>query len=92
MVDEKESKRAIRIFGLASFLNDMGSDMIYPIWPLFVTNVLKANMSTLGFIDGLGEAIVSLSQVVSGYISDRIRKRKIFIWPGYLMSSISRVG
>ena len=91
-MDEKESKRAIRIFGLASFLNDMGSDMIYPIWPLFVTNVLKANMSTLGFIDGLGEAIVSLSQIVSGYISDRIRKRKIFIWPGYLMSSISRVG
>ncbi|GAI28272.1 unnamed protein product, partial [marine sediment metagenome] len=77
---------------MASFLNDMGSDMIYPIWPLFVTNVLKANMSALGFIDGLGEAIVSLSQVVSGYISDRIRKRKIFIWPGYLMSAISRVG
>ncbi len=91
-MDERESKRAIRTFGLASFLNDMGSDMIYPIWPLFVTNVLKANMSALGFIDGLGEAIVSLSQVVSGYISDRIRKRKIFIWPGYLMSAISRVG
>jgi len=91
-MEERESKRSIRIFGLASFLNDMGSDMIYPIWPLFVTNVLKANMSALGFIDGLGEAIVSLSQAVSGYISDRIRKRKIFIWPGYLMSAISRIG
>ncbi|GAI04127.1 unnamed protein product, partial [marine sediment metagenome] len=35
-MDERESKIAIRTFGLASFLNDMGSDMIYPIWPLFV--------------------------------------------------------
>ena len=91
-MDERESKRAIRTFGLASFLNDMGSDMIYPIWPLFVTNVLKANMSALGFIDGLGEAIVSLSQVISGYISDRIGRRKIFIWPGYLAASLSRIG
>lgn len=91
-MEEKESKRAIRTFGLASFLNDMGSDMIYPVWPLFVTNVLKANMSVLGFVDGLGDAIVSISQVISGYISDRIGRRKIFIWPGYLAASLSRIG
>jgi MFS family permease len=89
---ERESKKTIRTFALASFLNDMGSDIIYPIWPLFVTQVLKANMAALGFLDGLGEALVSLSQALSGYFSDRLRKRKVFIWIGYLCGGISRLG
>jgi len=80
------------IFSSASFLNDFGSDMIYPVWPLFVTEFLKANMAVLGLIDGLGDAFVSLSQAGSGYLSDKIRKRKVFIWTGYLCGSASRVG
>jgi len=91
-MEQKETKETIRTFALASFLNDFGSDMIYPIWPLFLTNVLGANMAILGFIDGLGDALVSISQAVSGYISDRIRRRKVFIWLGYLFGSLSRVG
>ncbi len=87
-----ETRQTIRTFALASFLNDMGSDIIYPIWPLFVTQVLKANMSALGFLDGLGEALVSLSQAASGYLSDRLRRRKAFIWAGYLCGALSRLG
>ncbi len=90
-MEHGDSKASIRTFALASFLNDFGSDMIYPIWPLFVTT-LTADMAVLGLIDGLGEAIVSISQAVSGYASDRIRKRKIFVWTGYLFGSLSRVG
>jgi MFS family permease len=88
----KEQKKALQTFALASFLNDMGSDIIYPIWPLFVTTILKANMAALGFLDGLGEALVSLSQAASGYLSDRTQKRKIFIWVGYLCGSGARLG
>lgn len=86
------TKKTIRTFAAASFLNDMGSDIIYPLWPLFVTQVLKANMAALGFLDGLGEALVSLSQAASGYLSDRLRKRKVFIWAGYLCGALSRFG
>jgi MFS family permease len=89
---EAQEKRTIRVFAASSFLNDMGSDMIYPVWPLFVTDVLKANMAALGFLDGLGESLVSLSQAASGYLSDRLRKRKIFIWTGYLCGALSRLG
>ena len=91
-VESPESKKAMRAFAAASFLNDMGSDIIYPIWPLFVTGILKANMAALGFLDGLGEALVSLSQAASGYLSDRLKKRKIFIWTGYACGSLSRLG
>jgi len=89
---KEENKRSIRAFAWASFLNDFGSDMIYPVWPLFVTSVMGANMAMLGLIDGLGETFVSISKAVSGYISDRIRKRKFFIWSGYILGSISRFG
>jgi MFS family permease len=88
---DKESKKKVKIFGIASFLNDMGSDIIYPVWPLFVRS-LGANMSVLGFLDGLGDALVSISQAIAGYISDRIQKRKIFVWLGYLMGGLSRIG
>jgi len=87
-----ETKKTIRTFAAASFLNDMGSDIIAPVWPMFVTQVLHANMSALGLLDGLGEALVSLSQAISGYISDRIRKRRVFVWTGYLCGSASRLG
>jgi len=91
-VQQKETRKTIRTFAIASFLNDFGSDVIYPIWPLFITTVLGANMAILGLIDGLGEAFVSVSKAASGYISDRIHKRKIFIWSGYLFASLSRIG
>lgn len=88
----QKTDKTIKAFALAAFLNDFGAEMIYPLWPLFVTSVLGAPMSALGFIDGLGDAIVSISQAVSGYISDRIKKRKVFIWLGYLCGGLSRLG
>lgn len=90
--ENRRNKITLRTFAAASFLNDWGSDMIYPIWPLFIRITLGANMTVLGFLDGLGDALVSLSQAASGYFSDRIHKRKIFIWLGYLMGAFSRVG
>jgi len=89
---KKEATRTVRIFALSSFLNDMGSDMISPIWPLFVTIALKANIAMLGFLDGIGEAIVSVSQAGGGWLSDKLKKRKLFIWFGYLFPFLSRIG
>lgn len=89
---KQSGKRVILTLSLASFLHDLGSDMVFSLWPIFVTSVLGANMAILGLIDGLGDAIVSISGAVGGYISDRIRKRKIFVWTGYLFGGISRIG
>ena len=87
-----KQKLTVRAFGLASFLNDMGSDIVYAVWPMFVTTVLGADMVVLGLIDGIGDSVVYISKGVSGYLSDRLRKRKIFIWGGYILGSISRLG
>ena len=82
MPDTQEPKKTIRTFATATFFNDLGSNMAYPIWPFFVTETLKANMAALGLLDGLGEGLLSISKAFSGYLSDRIRKRKVFIWIG----------
>ena len=91
-MEEKENKKTIHTFAASSFLNDLGSDIIYPIWPLFLTTVLGANMAILGLIDGLGDAIVSISQTISGFVSDKIHRRKVFVWTGYLFGATSRIG
>lgn len=90
--DPKIVKRTVWLFASASFLHDMGSDMIFSIWPMFLTTVLGANMAVVGLIDGLGDAFVSIAQAASGYLSDRLRKRKPFVWMGYFFGGIAKVG
>jgi MFS family permease len=91
-MNKQSEKRVVRVLSLASFLHDVGSDMVFSVWPLFVTQVLGANMAMLGLIDGLGDAVVSVSGAVGGYFSDRMKNRKLFVWTGYLFGGISRIG
>ena len=92
MPKTQDAKKTIRTFASATFFNDLGSNMAYPVWPFFVTEVLKANMAALGLLDGIGEGLLSISKAFSGYLSDRIHKRKVFIWVGYFMAVTARLG
>ncbi|MFX1563932.1 MAG: MFS transporter [Promethearchaeota archaeon] len=80
----------IGTFGAASFMNDMGSDIVFSIWPTFVL-LLGGNALLIGILDGLGDFIVNLSKGFSGFLSDKIQRRKPFIWSGYLAGSMSRI-
>lgn len=77
--------------GLVSLFNDMASEMIYPIVPIFLTTVLGAPLSIVGLIEGIAEATASIFKVVSGWLSDKFQKRKIFVSLGYSVSTISKV-
>jgi MFS family permease len=77
-------------FGAASFLNDMGSDIVFSIWPIFV-GLLGGNPFFLGLIDGIGDFVVNVSKGFSGFLSDTVEKRKPFIWGGYLAGGFSRI-
>lgn len=88
----QKTEKTVKIFGLASFFNDLGAEMAYPILPIFMREVLKANMTAVGIVDGFAEAMISLTQALSGYLSDKIKKRKIFIWVGYFISGLARIG
>jgi MFS family permease len=76
----------ILLLGAVSFLNDLSSEMIIPILPLFITSLGGAGF-IVGLIGGLQESIASILKVVSGYWSDRIGRRKLFVSSGYLTSA-----
>jgi len=76
--------------GWVSFFNDVSSEMIYPLLPLFLTQVLGAGVVFIGVIEGIAESLSSFLKLFSGLISDRFRKRKGLILFGYGLASITR--
>jgi len=79
------------VLGLVSFFNDVASEMIYPIVPIFLTSVLGAPVAIVGLIEGVAESTASVLKVISGWLSDKLQKRKPFIIAGYSFSSISKI-
>ncbi|NTW67190.1 MAG: MFS transporter, partial [Nitrospirae bacterium] len=82
--------RNVVILGFVSFLNDAASEMIYPLLPVFLTSVLGAGPAALGVIEGLAESTASFLKLFSGYLSDRVRRRKGWVVAGYTISNIIR--
>ena len=83
-------ERNVFTLGWVSFFMDVSSEMIYPLMPLFLTNILGVNKTIVGLIEGIAESTASLLKVVSGYISDRMQKRKPLILYGYGLSAFTR--
>jgi len=82
--------RNILILGLVSLFTDLSSQMVFPLIPLFLTTVLGAGACVVGIVEGAAETTASLLKVISGYWSDKIKKRKPFIFFGYSLSSITK--
>ena len=80
----------IILLGIVSFLNDLSSEMIMPILPMFIT-ALGGSGLIIGLIGGLRNSISSILKVFCGYFSDKTGKRKIFVSSGYLTSSIFKL-
>ena len=83
--------RSVFFLGLVSFFNDVAAEMIYPIVPIFLTTILGAPVSILGFIEGVAEGTAALGKLLFGYLSDKVQKRKVFVVAGYSFSTISKL-
>ncbi len=86
----KNGSKNIILLGLVSFLNDLSSEMIMPILPMFIT-ALGGSGLIVGLIGGLRDSISSILKVFAGYWSDRYGKRKIFVSSGYLTSAVFKL-
>ncbi|HEY1204435.1 MAG: MFS transporter [Bryobacteraceae bacterium] len=82
--------RNVFILGLVSLATDASSEMIYPLVPLFLTSVLGAPVAIVGVIEGLAEATASVLKGVSGWLSDRIGRRRPLVLAGYGLAAISK--
>ena len=80
----------IFILGLVSLLTDLSSQMVFPLIPLFLTTTLGAGAYAVGIVEGAAETTASLLKVISGYWSDKIKKRKPFVLLGYSLSSVTK--
>lgn len=87
---KKQNTKNVLWLGLVSLLTDISSEMIFPILPLFLTLVLKANMAVVGFIEGLAEGTAAILKLIAGILSDRFRSKKLLTIIGYGSSAISK--
>ncbi len=83
--------RTVFFLGLVSFFNDLASEMIYPIVPIFLTSVLHTTIPVIGLIEGIAEATASITKFLFGVYSDSIHKRKPFVIGGYTLGAVSKV-
>ncbi len=79
----KPLPRTVVALGVVSLLTDMSSEMIYPLLPVFVAATLGGGAVSIGLIEGIAEATASLVKLVSGVVSDRMRRRKWLLVLGY---------
>ena len=82
--------RNVFAISLVSLLNDVSSEIIYPLLPFFLSNTLGVSARVLGSIEGAAESVSSLLKLFAGHFSDRFGKRKIFVVSGYVLSSFAR--
>lgn len=81
--------RNVVVLSWVSFFQDTASEMLYPVFPLFVTGTLGAPPAVLGLIEGVAEATASIGKAISGRLADRMRRRPL-IALGYGISSASK--
>lgn len=84
------TSRNVVALGFTSLLTDVSSEMIIPVMPAFVTGTLRASVASLGVIEGVAECTATLLRIVSGWLSDRIGRRKPFMLFGYGLSTVAK--
>ena len=83
----KEDSRNVKLLGASSLFNDIGSNTISAILPFYIM-ALGGSGIAIGLVSGLRDGISSLFNVIGGWLSDKIGKRKPLVFLGYLISDI----
>ncbi len=79
--------RNVKLLGGSSFFNDVGSEMVAPILPFYITSLGGGGVA-VGLLSGLREGFSSLFTFFGGWLSDKWGKRNPIIFFGYLFSVI----
>ena len=82
--------RDTTLLAFSSLFADISTEMLYPVLPIFLTQTLHASGSVIGLIEGVAQATQNIVQGFSGWLSDKLRKRKALVLTGYLISALSK--
>lgn len=80
----------MKVLAFVSLFTDASSEMIYPLLPIFLSSVIGAGPAFIGLIEGVAEGTASVLKAFSGYISDKVQKRKALIFTGYGLSAVAK--
>jgi len=83
---QPSAARNLYSFGITSFFNDTASEMAYWVLPAFLIS-LGAGPEQLGLIEGVAESVASFAKLFSGYLTDRIDRRKPLVIAGYFVAN-----
>ena len=83
---EPSAARNIYAFGVTSFLNDVATEMAYWVLPAFLAT-LGAGPAQLGLIEGVAESVASFAKLFSGFLTDRVDRRKPVVVAGYFVAN-----
>ncbi|MCO6509678.1 MAG: MFS transporter [Aridibacter famidurans] len=86
----KGLSRNVLALSAVSLLNDTSSEIIYPLLPAFLAITLGATPFAIGLIEGFAESLASLLKLFSGYLSDKLDRRKLPVFAGYALASVVR--
>jgi MFS family permease len=78
------------LLAFASLFSDISTEMLYPILPIYLTQYLKATGSIVGIIEGIAQATQNIVQGFSGWLSDKLQRRKPIALVGYFLSAVSK--
>lgn len=82
--------RGIWALGLVSLFMDLSSELIHSLLPVFMVTVLGASAVYVGIVEGIAEATASITKVFSGFVSDRLGKRKALVVIGYGLAALTK--
>jgi MFS family permease len=85
----KAITRVIWILSLISLFNDVASEMLIPIMPLYLKSI-GFSVFVIGLLEGFAEAFAGISKGYFGRISDNMGKRAPFVRWGYALSAIAK--
>jgi MFS family permease len=88
MMKLKSIPKQVVILGFVSLFTDIASEMLYPVTPIFLATVLGSSMAVVGIIEGIAEVTAGLLKGYAGNLSDKIKKRSIFVVIGYSLSGL----
>ncbi|MDE3076795.1 MAG: MFS transporter, partial [Chloroflexota bacterium] len=89
-VRHPELPRTTLLLAAASFFADISTEMLYPIIPLFLTEVLAAPATILGLVEVFADAIQNIAQGGSGWTASRFRSNKLVALGGYALAAIGK--
>jgi MFS family permease len=85
----KHITKTVWIISLISLFNDISSEMLYPVIPLYLAQI-GYGAPLIGFLEGFAELLSGFSKIYTGSLSDSLKRRLPFVQLGYGLSIASR--